>query len=72
MLQMTWVVCCVLDGQIPAEPFVDTALINEVYTTRRRQVRIENEASGKAVDSLLNYETVRADTHAIVYRTYCA
>jgi ABC-type transport system involved in Fe-S cluster assembly fused permease/ATPase subunit len=23
------------------------------------QVRIENEASGKAVDSLLNYETVR-------------
>lgn len=37
-----------------------TVLITQWRTRfRKDMVRIENEASGKAVDSLLNYETVR-------------
>jgi len=58
-VQCGWKHACVALGTVGTYT-VFTVLITQWRTKfRKDMVRIENEASGKAVDSLLNYETVK-------------
>ena len=58
-MECGWKHACVALGTVGTYT-VFTVLVTQWRTKfRKDMVRIENEASGKAVDSLLNYETVK-------------